>query len=116
MSAFYRVNFELANNEDLRQAFALSDDAQVPVDLTGAGLKMQIRSLGNETVLEASNVNGRIAVLDAPNGRFDVAVPAAVMQSVAAGSYQHDLVLSDAAGRVKRIWTGTLTLSRGVTQ
>jgi hypothetical protein len=116
MSAFYRINFQSANNEDLRQVFVLTDDAGAPFDLTGAALHMDIEAFNGADVLEATTANGRIALSDAPAGRFELAVPAATMRTLAPGSYQHDLLLTFADGRVHRVWTGALTLSRGVTE
>lgn len=115
MTAYYRVNFELANNEDLRQTFALSDTGGTPLNLTGASFKMQIKSFAGAPVAEASSVNGRIAVLDAAAGQFEVNIPAAVMRTIAEGSYQHDLVLSGSDGSTKRIWDGVVSLSQVVT-
>ena len=63
----------------------------------------------------AATANGRIALSDAVAGRFELAVPAATMRTLAPGGYQHDLLLTFPDGRIHRVWTGTLTLSRGVT-
>ena len=115
MNATYRVDFESANNEDLRQAIALTDTAAMPVDLTGASLRMDITAVDDAATIEASSANGRLVVADAPAGRFEVAVPAASMRSLPPGSYRHDLVVDFADGRVQRVWTGTLTLAAGVT-
>ncbi len=116
MSAAYRVNFDLANNEDMRQAFSLGDTAGAPLDLAGASLRMHIETLAGETVVEATTANGRIILIDAPAGRFDLAIPAATMRTLTAGAYRHDLLLVAANGNVRRIWSGSLTLDRGVTE
>ena len=116
MSAYYRINFETANNEDLRQVFALTDDAGAPFDLTGAVLRMDIESSDGVDAVEATTTNGRIAIANAVGGQFELAVPAATMRGLAPGGYQHDLLLTFPDGRVHRVWTGTLTLSRGVTE
>lgn len=116
MAAYYRVNFEIATNEDLRQAFALTDSAAVPVSLTGSSLKMDIEFQSGVDVLELTIANSRIAVTNAAAGEFTIQVPASVIGTLAAGSYQHDLVLTQANGEVHRVWAGTLTLVRGVTE
>ena len=116
MTALYRVNLQTANNEDLRQVFVLTDTSAQAIDLTGATLAMDIESFDGNDVLEATTANGRIVVVDAPAGRFELAVPAAAMRALPAGSYQHDLLLTLAGGRVHRVWAGSLTLARGVTE
>lgn len=119
MAAFYRVTFETANNEDLRQAFALTDDSGAPLDLTGAQLRMGIDPVpGPDTgppVIEASLGNGRIVLASATAGQFTIAIPAAVMRTVSPGSYRHDLVVTLASGETHRVWAGALTLQAGVT-
>ena len=116
MAAFYRVNFQSATNEDLRQAFKLTDSDGVPVNLTGAALRMELDNLANSDVVDASTANGRIVFTNASAGEFSLAVPAAVMSAISPGVYRHDLLLTRGDGSVQRVWEGTLTLNRGVTE
>lgn len=115
MSAYFRVDFQSSNNEDLRQAFQLTDQAGAPLDITGAVLRMGLETAGGRDALEATTVNGRIAIIEATAGRFDLAIPASVMRTLPEGAYRHDLII-DSAGSIRRVWTGTLTLSQGVSQ
>lgn len=115
MTAYYLMNFRSANNADLRQSFALTDSASTPVNLTGSSLKMHIEVSSNGTTLEVSTGNGRIALVNAAAGQFDIAVPAVLMHTLPEGIHQHDLLLTLPSGQVQRIWAGTLTLARGVT-
>jgi hypothetical protein len=121
MATFYRVNFQAAANEDLRQAFALTDSAGAPVSLTGGSLKMNFEGLTPASAgpgpggIEASTANGRIVLSNAAQGQFEIALPTAVLRAIPTGVYRHDLVLT-LAGRVQRVWEGTLTLNSGVTQ
>jgi hypothetical protein len=122
MAAFYRVSFDTANNEDLRQSFALSDETGIPINLTGAQLNMgidPIPALGPASgaatpALEASVGNGRIVLANPTAGQFAIAIPAAVMRTMSPGSYRHDLILTLASGEVHRVWAGSLTLQQGV--
>ena len=116
MAAYYRVNFEIATNEDLRQSFVLTNNAASAVNLTGAGLKMDVEFQSGVDVLELTIANGRIVIANAAAGEFQIAVPASIIGTLAPGSYQHDMVLTAANGEVHRIWTGSLTLVRGVTE
>lgn len=116
MTAYYRVNFEAANNADLRQGFKLTDDAGQALALAGATLRMELDNLDGADVIEVSTANSRIVVTNAAAGEFEIGVPAAVLQTVAPGIYRHDLLLTLANGRIQRIWEGTLALNRGVTE
>jgi hypothetical protein len=114
MATLYRVNFQAATNEDLRQAFALTDSAGTAVNLTGASLRMALDAPDGSSPLELSTTNGRIVLADAGQGQFDLRLPTAELRTLAPGVYRHDLVLT-LAGRAQRIWDGTLTLAEGVT-
>lgn len=115
MVAHYNVNFSAANNEDLRQPFRLTDEADVPSDLTGATLSMSFEDANLNDVLAASTANGRIVITAPLTGDFEVRIPAAVLAPIRSGVYAHDLVWTSAAGVVRRVWRGTLALDRGVT-
>jgi hypothetical protein len=119
MTALYRINFQSANNEDLRHAFALTDSTGTAVNLTGAGLHMDLVGMAGvgsvAPVVVATTSNGRIALVSGADGQFEIALPAALMRTLPAGVYRHDLLLT-LADRIQRVWEGTLTLSQGVTQ
>ena len=114
MSAFYRISFELANSEDLRQSFAMTDASGAPLDLTGAALTMGLETAAGAGALVASTANGRIALVNAAAGQFELRIPASVMRTLTPGSYQHDLLLTFPTGAVRRVWAGPLMLVRGV--
>ena len=115
MAATYRVDFAIANNQDLHQSFALSDTTPAAINLTGAALKMTLELISDRGTSEFSTANGRIVVSNAPAGQFEINVPAALMRTLAPGGYRHDLVVTLASGAVHRVWSGALTLERGVT-
>jgi hypothetical protein len=114
MTALYRVDFTAADNADLRQGFALADTAGVPINLTGATLALAFEHEPNTPLLQATIANGRIVVTDAPQGRFELTIAAAALAALPPALYQHDLLLTR-AGRIDRLWTGTLRLDDGVT-
>ncbi len=114
MTALYRVDFTTSTNADLRQGFALTDTSGTAIDLTGATLALAFEREPNTPVLLATTANGRIVVTDAALGRFELIVPAAAVGVLQPGLYQHDLLLTR-AGRIDRLWTGTLRLDDGVT-
>lgn len=113
MTALYRVDFTASTNADLRQAFALADTAGAAIDLTGATLALAFEREPNTPVLQASIANGRILVTNAAQGCFELAIPAGLLGALAPGLYDHDLLVSR-AGRIDRIWVGTLRLTDGI--
>ena len=115
MSFYYRVNFEIANNEDLSQAFAIADSSGAPIDLRGAILAMDVKDPAGSNVIQTSTANGRVILSDAINGMFSIMVPASVIRALKPGTYVHDLLL-ERAGSITRVWSGTLSLAEGVTQ
>jgi len=114
MTALFKVDFDVANNEDFRYAFKVCDENDTPVDLTGAALEMQVETRLGENVLVLSTQNGRI-VLTASDGRFDLVVPAADMSALAANLHQHDLLMR-LGGQTTRLWTGNFSITQGVTE
>ena len=115
MRIYYRVNFEIANNEDLSQAFAIADSLGAPIDLRGAILAMDVKYPTGSNVIQNSTANGRVILSDAINGIFSIMVPAGVIRALKPGIYVHDLLL-ERAGSITRVWSGTLSLAQGVTQ
>lgn len=113
MPSSFVVNIVTANNEDLRQAFQITDTAGAALDLTGATIRLVVAGSLGTTVLEASTANSRIALSAPTAGKFEIAVPAADMLNVQAGVYRHDLLLTR-AGAIKRVWSGSLTVEQGV--
>lgn len=113
MATSFRLHLTVATNEDFRHAFSLADDTGTAVDLTGAALAMDVAK-DETTVLSLSTANGRIAIVDAPAGTFELAVPRATLATLSPQVYRHDLLLTQ-AGETHRIWDGALTLERGVT-
>lgn len=111
---FYKVNFSLATNEDLRQVFALSDSSGTPLDLSNASLRMSLEpSFSDEDALVLSSETTGVTIVEAEGGVFEVSAPASTIASLAPGVYHHDLLLS-IDGRELRIWEGTLHLEKGI--
>ena len=113
--SYYRVDFSTATNEDLRQSFQITDRAGTPINLTGAALHMDVADQPGHRALQATTDNGLIVLSGAPAGTFELAVPATLMRGLPPGVYQHDLLLLR-GDRTMRVWSGTLSLARGVTQ
>ena len=111
---FYKVNFALATNEDLRQMFVLSDSSGQALNLANASWRMSLEpSTGSEDVLVLSSNTTGITIVEAEAGAFELAAPASTIGTLAPGVYYHDLLLS-LDGRELRIWEGTLHLEKGI--
>ncbi|MCB1485613.1 MAG: hypothetical protein KDJ17_12050 [Hyphomicrobiaceae bacterium] len=115
MSAHYRVTFNAANNEDLQQGFALTDQDGVPISLAQTQLRMALADLSGTERLEASTQNGHVVITSESGGQFELLIPASQMATLPEGIYRHDMILTTASA-TRRIWTGTLALVEGVTQ
>ena len=114
MTALFRVDFEAANNEDFRYAFALTDTEGAPVDLTAATFRMHIETNADADVLALTTENGRIGV-EAIAGRIDLVVPAAAMAGLAANYHVHDMLMVK-GGQTTRLWAGGFSVIQGVTE
>ena len=92
-----------------------------PVDLTGYGARMQVRSAAGapDVEVDASTANGMIVIgsPDPSDGTININVPALIMTDMVAGSYKYDLdVYSGAATPiVTRLVQGSFKLSAEVT-
>lgn len=85
--------------------FAMTDADNVPIDLTGAVIRGQIRKNVNDVTPTATLV---CAITDAPNGKYEVSLSAAVTAAIKCGK---DLTSVDS----KYVWDLELLGSDGVT-
>jgi len=89
-----------------------------PVDLTGASIKSQARPATQAGVafLDMSVENGQIAIYDAPQGIFGIALSADQTAALNFAQAVYDLEIRWATGRVQRLIFGGITLSKEVTR
>jgi hypothetical protein len=94
------------------------DTFGTPVNLTGYGARMQVRSAAGATDLEidASTTNGMIT-LGGSLGTVAINVPAFFMTGIAAGSYKYDIDVysGDATPIVTRLVQGSFKVNAEVT-
>lgn len=114
MTALYRVDFEVPNNEDFRYAFALTDEAGAPVNLAGAAFRMDVEARSGADVLSLTTANRKVA-LDAATGRIDLIVPAADMATLRESYHTHDMLMT-LGGQTTRLWVGGFNIIQGVTE
>lgn len=99
-NTFEQMPFELLQNN-------------VPIDLTGAEIKMQLRKECNGVVyLELDQDNG-ITITDAVNGRFQIDEQ---IINIAAGNYKYDIRITFGDGTVKTWIKGDFLVICNITQ
>jgi hypothetical protein len=86
--------------------FAWTQPDGAPVDLTDATARLQVRDKTNVVRIDADTVSGTLTV--GTNGRVDMLIPAAIMETMDPGSYKFDLQITYANGTVQS--TETLSL------
>jgi hypothetical protein len=84
-----------------------------PINLTGWSARLQVREgPGSVLLIDASTANGRIT-LGGSTGNIAIVVPASVMATVLAGTWQYDLQVTstDNPPIVTRLLAGTFTVT-----
>jgi len=96
---------------------AMTDDADAPIDLTGATARMQIRrSVSSDTVLlELTTENGRISH-DGAGGVLTLVVDDEDTAALSFGNAVYDLEIEYGNGQVDRALYGDIILSKEVTR
>lgn len=112
----YTLKITVYNNRDYEQPFTLQDQDSLPLNLTGCTLSFgygtETRTLGIHTT--GTTANKCVNITDATNGAFELTLPYSILKTLNAGNYIHDLILTDVDGHRIGIWSGTLTVKRGV--
>jgi hypothetical protein len=80
---------KFVSGDTWQMGWQILDANGVPLDLTGASVRLHIRTKSGQLMLNASTTNGKITV-DGPNGRIDLNVPYSET-SIQAGTYLFDL-------------------------
>lgn len=88
----------------------------VPIPLTGAVVKMQIRKRqGEQVLLEASSETSEITV-DGPNGNVSVVLPASKTMQVTSKSCRYDLWAYFSQDDRHKLLKGSVTVDPATTQ
>jgi len=93
-------------------------DPAAPVDLTGASIRMQVRTHKESAtaLLSVSTDAGGITITDAANGEFAVRVEAIDTDDLEFPKGVYDIEIEMPDGTVNRLVEGAVTLSRQVTR
>lgn len=87
----------LVRGDTWEREWRLKDPAGAPIDLTGASARLHARDATGSLVIEASTVDGRIA-LGGVAGTAVMVVPSSATE-IAPGSYRFDFEITYAGGR-----------------
>lgn len=126
--SLWKVDFSVSTNEDWVDTIAVvenqGEEDEVAYDLTGAELRMQIRSKAEtlKVLLELSTDNGRLIIEDPvgdelyPN-KITVYVPQATVDNLKPGNvYVYDIVWTRPDSQVINFIAGTVAVNLGVTR
>ena len=116
MSAKYNLVCDQATTFNFQ--FKVLEDVNgvsTPWNLTNYSATMTVRPFvgATTTTVVASTSNGRI-VLDGPNGRITVTIPATITGAISAARYSYDLVLNSGSV-ITRILEGRFVVTGAVT-
>ncbi|TAI63876.1 hypothetical protein [Bradyrhizobium sp. Leo170] len=108
------VNISTESDADFRRVFVYQTVSGVPIDLTGSAFHMMLRARAEDATvaMELTTENGRIVVLDAVNGKFELIIEQEDLERLTAGEYDQSLIRSR-DGAQSRVWRGTFTLGVG---
>ncbi len=106
---YWLIDLEASQDEDLDHAWQWMASG-VPVDLTGASLRMVVKKRDGTEIAEWTDENGNLPFRGDPAlGTFGPLVLAADLAAISPGVYTHKcLVTLD--GRTTRVWTGMLKI------
>lgn len=101
-----------------RRVIRLTDSAGDPIDLSGATVRMHVRTKISDTatLLELTEDNGRALVSDAVEGEITLLVSDEDTASLDFTSGVYDLEIEYSNGTVDRVLYGTVKLSKEVTR
>jgi hypothetical protein len=109
------VTITTENDADFERSFIYQYSNGVPVDMTGASLRMMLRRHAEDVtaLLKLTTPSSGLTIDDPTNGRFTVTITQAQLLELDPGQYDHSLIMTTPDGEQTRIWSGTLTNLEG---
>jgi hypothetical protein len=96
--------------------YPIDSGEYVVVDITNYTAKMQVRKdAGKPLIVELSTTNGRI-IIDGPNGKISLLIPASITETLPPGIYKYDLELINNTGFVTRFIEGIFEIVGQITE
>ena len=109
-------NFEVDQNTTFSFVIDYTDNNDVPINLTGATAKMQVRDTkgGSKLSFTLTSPSGGITI-DGPNGRVTCTMTPAQTSKLFHPKSSYDIMIIDSNGNKIKLLEGFMTLSRSVT-
>lgn len=109
-------NFEVDQNTTFSFTVEYLDDSNLPINLTGATAKMQVRDTkgGSKLSFTISSPSEGI-VIEGPQGRVTCTMTPAQTSKLFHPKSSYDLMITDTNNTKTKLLEGFLTLSRSVT-
>ena len=114
-------NFTYDQGTDFARSLRLYQaDKKTPINLTNCTIRGQIRLSPQDGAV----INLQCSIIDATNGRIEVAIPADASNSLAVTGLRYndyttavyDIEIVDSTGKVRRLLNGTVKISPEVTK
>jgi hypothetical protein len=106
------VNFKVYQNDTLTKTLTITDDADDPIDLSAATIKMEVRSSVGGTVQFTFESGDGITV----GGTDDNVITISKLVDITAGSYLYDLEIIYSGGEVQTLIKGSFTVTADITR
>jgi hypothetical protein len=97
-------------------AITYTDDDGDPVNLTGYTARMQVRRFTGSPIPFITLTSSSGLTITAASGVIDMAITAAALSAIPAGSYKYDLEIVSGAGVVTKLLGGDFDLQAEVTR
>lgn len=110
-------DFEIEQGSDLLKPFVWKDSTGTPVDLSNYTAKLQVRRSASspDVLFEMSTANGRISIIPS-TGKVILIFKSTDTSPLTWKQGKYDLDLISAAGTVKRLLQGSITISPEITR
>jgi hypothetical protein len=109
-------NFEVDQNATFTFIVEYKDNNNLPIDLTGATAKMQVRDTkgGTKLAFSLTSPSGGI-VIDPTNGKLTIKITPTQTNKLFYPKSSYDIMITDSNSNKIKLLEGFMTLSRSVT-
>ena len=109
-------NFEVDQNTTFSFIVEYKDNNGLPIDLTGATAKMQVRDTkgGSKLAFSLTSPSGGI-IIDPTNGKLTIKITPTQTNKLFYPKSSYDIMITDSNANKIKLLEGFMTLSRSVT-
>lgn len=106
-------NFTTTQGDDVAETFTFKDDDGAAINLTGYTFAAQMRRTPSDTAVLATF---SFTITSAAGGTVDMTLSKTVTAGLQPGVYPYDVQWTDAAGKVRTVLAGKVTVLAEVTR